>query len=181
MQFHVVAAAEKDTLVVVVDRHRQHNLGLFLADNILVEVGLDFLGDGESLGHVVHGRGVGFAVVVVQQAHAEVYALIANPHAGALYHAVNLVLGLAAERTAVQVSAFITHIQASIRFVRGEPRAVRDSPSLRSVLLRGGFGLLLVGNNLVNQAELHGLLGAHEVIPLAGRRDFLQRLARVVG
>ena len=55
MQFHVVALAAQDPLIVVIHRNGQHTLGLVLADDILVETLFD-LGGGHDVDRQIVSR-----------------------------------------------------------------------------------------------------------------------------
>ena len=43
LQLHILAAAKKDTFVVVIHRHGQGNFGCFLSHHILIQHGLDLM------------------------------------------------------------------------------------------------------------------------------------------
>ena len=94
--------AEVDSLVVVVDRDGQLLLGLFLADHVVVEQLLEFLGLGQRrllalLQHPVLGDDV----------EADVDALVANEDGGARDELLDLSLALAAERAPQRVVATV--------------------------------------------------------------------------
>ena len=55
LQLHILAAAEEDALIVVVDGHRERHLGLVLTDDILIQDGTDVLGRGDIPLHFRHG------------------------------------------------------------------------------------------------------------------------------
>ena len=109
MQFHILVAPEEDALIVVVDGHGQGNLGLLLSDDVLAQHVLNLPGDGQLVGNLIQGGGVVVVKIVVEDAHTEVDALVADADAGTLNHAVDLLLMLAAEGAADGFSAIVTH------------------------------------------------------------------------
>ena len=86
-------------LVVVIHRHRQHLLGVLLADDIFVEGVFDLLGGGE---FAAAGGGVGALGLLADYVVAEVDALVADEHGGAGDELAHIVLALAAERAVEQ-------------------------------------------------------------------------------
>jgi hypothetical protein len=64
---------------MVIDGDRELFLGLFLADDVFVEEGLDFLRLGEMVGS---GRGVRLSAVVFKDGVADSYALVADVSPG---------------------------------------------------------------------------------------------------
>ena len=112
-QLDVVAAArlllDLDALVVVVDRDGELLLGLFLADDVLVEELLDFLGDRQRRAGSAPGLE---AVVVGDDVVADLDALIADEHGRARNQLADVVLVLVAERTAqdLAVAGFFDHL-----------------------------------------------------------------------
>ena len=99
MQLHVVSA-EVDPLIVVVHRHRQGDLGRILADDILVQVGLDLLGAGDDLRHIRVHQGVFRGIHVIQNVHAQMDTFVADVGARPGDDLGHLVLMLAAEGAA---------------------------------------------------------------------------------
>jgi hypothetical protein len=81
-------------LVVVVDRHREHALGVILADDVIVEDALDLLRRRHALLRL-HQRGF---VLLTDDVHAEFDAFIADEHGRPGDELTHLVLALPAER-----------------------------------------------------------------------------------
>ena len=100
LELHVVAAAEVDALVVVIYRHRQGHLGSLLADDILVQHLVDLPGGGDGVGNLPGGGVLDQVALVLQDAHAQLDALVADIGAGAGDEPADLILVLAAEGTA---------------------------------------------------------------------------------
>ena len=84
---------------MVIHRHRQHLLGVLLADDIFVEGVFDLLGGGE---FAAAGGGVGALGLLADYVVAEVDALVADEHGGAGDELAHIVLALAAERAVEQ-------------------------------------------------------------------------------
>src|SRR5439155_15516168 len=101
-----------DALVVVVDRDREHALGVILADNVLVEGGVDRLrvGDQPALGALLRG-GLG---VLFQDFLAEVDALVADVDARTGDQLAHLRLVLPAERTARVAAAVLAFVHRDV-------------------------------------------------------------------
>ena len=78
MQLHSLGVAEVDALIVVIYGHGQGDLGLLLADDILIQHGVDLLGRGDHIGHAAAAGLVHRLVVVVQNAHAQLHTLVAD-------------------------------------------------------------------------------------------------------
>src|SRR6516165_8859253 len=93
-------AARLDPLVVVVDRDRQGLLGLFLADH----VGVEELVDLARLGQAVPPELGGLGQLLLDDLVAEIYAFVADVHAGASDELLDLLLALSAERTLQEVT-----------------------------------------------------------------------------
>ena len=112
MKLHILPAAEVDAFIVVVHRHGQGHLGVLLANDILVQYIANLPGRGNHVGNVrvqVFLRVVG----VVQNAHAQVDALVADISARPRDDAGDLLLVLAAEGTADALSFVVfRHIQS---------------------------------------------------------------------
>ena len=94
---------------MVVDRHGKGDLGLVLADDILVQHSLYLLGGGQLVRDILREGGVLVLKLLPQDPHAKLHALIADPDAGALDHAVDLLLVLAAEGAAQGFLCVVTH------------------------------------------------------------------------
>ena len=79
---------------MVVDRDREHALGLLLTNHILVEDLVDFRGDGQ-IGIIALGAGL--LNFLADNIVAKVDTLIANKHRRARDQLAHLILALAAE------------------------------------------------------------------------------------
>ena len=95
LQLHV-RVVRADALVVVVDRDGQGLLGVLLADDVLVQAGLDLRRAQEALARGFRALAPG--ELLIQDVAAEVHALVADEDAGAGHEAADLVGGLSAER-----------------------------------------------------------------------------------
>src|SRR3712207_2152228 len=80
-------------LVMVVDRHREHLLGVLLADHVVVQNAADLLRGG----HAIPGLHEGRFRLLADDVHAELDAFIADENRRASDQLANLVLALAAE------------------------------------------------------------------------------------
>ncbi len=100
---HAFGAARLQPLVVVVDRHRQDPLGAFLADDVLIEDFLDFLG----LGQLVAGALGALLELFPDYVVAQLHALVADENAGTGYELPNLVLALSTERAVQQLTVIM--------------------------------------------------------------------------
>ena len=109
LQLHVLAAAELDALIVVVHRHRQRHLGAVLADDILIQDLPDLPGGGQLIRQVNRRKAFLSAQLLIQHAHAQIHALIADAGPGALNHPPHLLLPLAAEGAAQRLFRLVIH------------------------------------------------------------------------
>ena len=100
MQLHPLGVAEVDALIVVIYGHGQGDLGLLLADDILIQNGVDLLGRGDHVGHSAAAGFVHRLVVVVQNAHAQLHTLVADIDPRPGDQPPDLILMLAAKGTA---------------------------------------------------------------------------------
>ncbi|MNT20473.1 hypothetical protein D3C72_1557830 [compost metagenome] len=82
---------------MVVDRHGQDLLGLFLADHILVQAFADLVGRGEVRARGRGGVFLGCRGLVANDLIAQVDAFVANEHRRAGNQLLDLMLALAAE------------------------------------------------------------------------------------
>ena len=114
MQLHILVAAEINALIVVIDRHREGDLRLVLPDHILVQNALNFLGRGQFIRNLLQTGGAVVLKPIVQNAHAQLDALVADAHAGPLDHPVDLLLVLAAEGTAKGSLGVVIHAITSV-------------------------------------------------------------------
>ena len=85
---------------MVVDRHREHLLGALLADHVLVEHLLDFVGLGQLVTRLV---GTVFQLLT-DDVVAQLHALVADEHRGAGDELAHLVLAFAAKRAVQQLA-----------------------------------------------------------------------------
>src|SRR6201999_651383 len=84
---------------VIVDRNREHLLGVALADHIIVEDLADFLRGRDAVARL-HQRGL---VLLANDVHAQLDALIADEHGRDGNELAPLVLALAAERAVERI------------------------------------------------------------------------------
>ena len=94
---------------MVVDCHGQGDLRLVLPDHILIQHIFDLPGSREFVGQVLQIVGCLILETVVQNAHAKMDALIADPHAGALDHPLHLIFMLAAKGAPKCLLAVVIH------------------------------------------------------------------------
>src|SRR5262249_2662970 len=147
-----------DALVVVVDRDGEDLLGALLADDVLVEDVLDLGGLG--------GAGEAVALLFLldllgDDVVAEADALVADVDGGPGAEPLPLLLGLAAEGAA-QVPPRRAHVVALAVHL-----FMYRAWTEEALLLAFAFGdVLLVGDDVVDEAVLLRLAGAHEVVAL---------------
>ena len=108
LELHIFPAAEEDPLVMVVDRDGEGDLRLLLPDDVLVQDLLNLPGLGELVGQAQGGVAVP-AQLLLQHAHAQLDALVADAGPGALDHPPHLLLPLAAEGAAQRLLCLVTH------------------------------------------------------------------------
>ena len=115
---------------MVVDRHREHTLGMVLADDVLVQRGTDGLRvrDQAALGALLRG-GLG---VLFQHFLAEVDALIADVDPGTGHQLADLGLVLPTEGTAGVAAAILAFVHLE---VLGPSRSGSGRGSGRALLL----------------------------------------------
>ncbi len=70
LKLHIISAAKLDSFIVVVDRHRQGHLGIFLANDVLVQNLPDLPGDRQLVWQVRRDKPVLPAQLFLQHAHA---------------------------------------------------------------------------------------------------------------
>ena len=104
LQLHILAAAEENALIVVVDRHGQGNFRVILADDVAVHIGFDLLRRRERIGQFQLLRVQPVVHLIVQDRRAEFNALVADVDIGAGDDAADLLLPFAAEGAADGVS-----------------------------------------------------------------------------
>ena len=144
----VLLRGRVDALVVVIHGDSQRALSHILADDVLIEVIDDLL----RFGNVRQVDGFGLDILLDDLA-AKLDALVADVHAGTRDDAVNVLLRLAAKRTA--------HGGRIFNFCHKLPLS----------------GLSARGKDLVDQSVRARLLGAHVIVPLGIPRDALDALA----
>src|SRR5215475_7569973 len=93
-----------EPLVVIVHRDREHLLGVALADHVVVEDFADFLRGRDAVARL-HQRGL---VLLADDIHAELDALVANEDGRTGDELAHLVLALAAERAVERVLGVAT-------------------------------------------------------------------------
>ena len=104
-EFHVLAApllAVAKSLVMVINGYGKHLFGALLADDILVEYGVDLLGYREML---ARRFAVTFLDFLANYVIAKVHALVTDKHRRTGYQLAHLVLALAAEGAIKQLAA----------------------------------------------------------------------------
>src|SRR4029077_9136732 len=126
----VVLGAVSEALVVVVDGNREHALGVALADHVVVEDFADVLGRGHTVARLDQ-RGL---MLLTDNIHAELDALVANEAGRPGDQLADLMLALAAERAVERILRVAAAGFGHDRSVnnRGTPRSRRPStPILR--------------------------------------------------
>ena len=113
-----------ETLVVIVDRDREHLLGVILTDDIVVENFAYPLGSQNAIARL-HQRGF---ILLADDIHAQFDALVAGKHGRTGDELAHLVLALAAER--------------AIERVLGLAASDLAHPALRALPARRGSGTL---------------------------------------
>ena len=95
----VVLGLVVKTLVVIMDRDREHLLGVILTDDIVIKNFADFLGERNAVARL-HQRGI---VLLADDVHAQFDALVADENGRAGDELAHLVLALAAERAVERI------------------------------------------------------------------------------
>ena len=90
----VVLGLVVETLVVIMDRDREHLLGVVLTDDIVIKNFADFIGERNAVARL-HQRGL---VLLPDDVHAQFDALFADKYGRTSNELAHLVLALAAER-----------------------------------------------------------------------------------
>src|SRR5262252_9226284 len=104
-----------ETLVVIMDRDREHFLGVVLTDDIVVK-NFAYLLRGRNAVARLHQRGL---VLLADDVHAQLDALVADKYGRAGDELAHLVLALAAERAVERILGFATADLAHLRTPRG--------------------------------------------------------------
>src|SRR5712691_1615222 len=123
---------------MVVDGDREHFLGVVLADDVIVEDFSDLLGGRDAVARL-HQRGL---VLLADDVHAQLDALVADEHGRAGNELADLVLALAAERAIERVlgmSADLAHPCSPSTAPGGPPLPARiaqqgSAPSIKNCL-----------------------------------------------
>ena len=117
----VVLGLVVEPLVVIVDRDREHLLGVILPYHIVVE-NLAYLLGGRNAIARLHQRGF---VLLADDVHAQFDAFVANEHGRAGDELAHLVLALAAERTVERIlrvaTADLAHLRTLTRYKSSQP------------------------------------------------------------
>src|SRR5262249_17069400 len=100
----VVLGLVVETLVVIVDRDREHLLGVILADDVVVKNFAYFLWGRNAVARL-HQRGL---VLLADDVHAQFDALVADEHGRTSDELAHLVLALAAERAVKRILGIAT-------------------------------------------------------------------------
>jgi hypothetical protein len=93
--------ATPDPLVVVVDRDGELLLGVLLADDVVVQIGVDL----DRLGQLGESDLLGDRELLLDDLVAEIYALVTDVDAGAGDQLLDLLLRLSAEAALEQLAA----------------------------------------------------------------------------
>src|SRR5262249_41314711 len=119
----VVLGLVVETLVMIMDRNREHLLGVILADDIVVKNFAYLLGGRNAVARL-HQRGL---VLLVDDVHAQFDALVADEYGRAGDELAHLVLALAAERAVKRIlgiaAADLAHLRTPTRYKSSQPSA----------------------------------------------------------
>src|SRR5215471_338566 len=119
----IVLGLVVETLVVIMDRDREHLLGVILADDIVVKNFAYFLWGRNAVARL-HQRGL---VLLVDDVHAQFDALVADEYGRAGDELAHLVLALAAERAVERIlgiaAADLAHLRTPTRYKSSQPSA----------------------------------------------------------
>ena len=159
----------QNSLIMIVNGHRQSDLGIVLSDDVFVQSLLDLLGLGQSLGVQLpeRNRAGGLSRCLIDQLRAGIYAVITDIGAcGGGNQKVDLILIASAEGAVVQPGAALV---ASAVGGIGHGRI----PFV--------WGLVAVRVDLVDQTELQSLLGGEEIVAVGSLLDLLDGTAGILG
>src|SRR5215470_12712491 len=110
-----------ETLVVIMDRDREHLLGVILTDDIIVK-NFAYLLRGRNAVARLHQRGL---VLLAYDVHAQLDALVADKYGRAGDELAHLVLALAAERAKERFLGFavadLIHLRTLTRYKSSQP------------------------------------------------------------
>jgi hypothetical protein len=105
-----------ESLVVIVDRDREHLFGVILTDHVVIK-NLAYLLRGRDAVARLHQRGF---ILLADNVHAQFDALVTDKHGWAGDELAHLVLALAAERAVEHIlriaSADLAHLSTPTRF-----------------------------------------------------------------
>src|SRR5262245_47649254 len=129
----VVLGLVVETLVVIMDRDREHLLGVILTDDIVVKNFAYLLGGRDAVARL-HQRGF---ILLADDVHAQFDALVANEHGRAGDELAHLVLALAAERAVERILGIVTadlvHLRTPTRYKLSQPSPRDRRPTSSSV------------------------------------------------
>src|SRR5215472_4372410 len=116
-----------ETLVVIMDRDREHLLGVVLTDDIVVKNFAYFLWGRNAIARL-HQRGL---VLLADDVHAQFDALVADKYGRAGDELAHLVLALAAERAIERFLGFaaadLVHLRTPTRYKSSQPQPRRPN------------------------------------------------------
>src|SRR6516225_8744880 len=119
----VVFGLVVETLVVIMDRDREHLLGVILTDDVVVKNFAYLLGGRNAIARL-HQRGL---VLLVDDVHAQFDALVADEYGRAGDELAHLVLALAAKRAVERILGFaaadLGHLRTPTRYKSSQPSA----------------------------------------------------------
>src|SRR5262249_43146100 len=117
----VVLGLVVETLVVIMDRDREHLFGVVLTDDIVVKNFANLLGRRNAVARL-HQRGLG---LLANDVHAQFDALVADENGRTSDELAHLVLALAAERAKERFLAFaaadLVHLRTPTRYKSSQP------------------------------------------------------------
>src|SRR5262249_17923394 len=123
----VVLGLMVETLVVIVDRDREHLLGVILTDDIVVE-NFAYLLRGRNAVARLHEGGF---ILLADDVHAQLDALVADKYGRAGDELAHLVLALAAERAIERFLGFaaadLVHLRTPTRYKSSQPQPRRPN------------------------------------------------------
>src|SRR6266481_1174731 len=130
----VVLGLVVETLVVIMDRDREHLLGVILADHVVVENLAYLLGSWDAIARL-HQRGF---ILLTDDIHAQFDAFVADKHGRTGDELAHLVLALAAERAMERFLGFaavdFAHLRTRTRYKSSQPlphRPIQAHPRSR--------------------------------------------------
>ena len=110
-----------ETLIVIMDRDREHLLGVVLTDDIVVK-NFAYLLRGRNAVARLHQRGL---VLLANDVHAQLDAFVADEYGRAGDELARLMLALAAERAVERILGFaaadVAHLRTPTRYKLSQP------------------------------------------------------------